>query len=177
MNLKALIPLGMFLVLAVFLAFGLTRDPSKLPSELIDRPFPNFELTTLYDAEEILTDDIMKGQVSLVNIFGSWCVACVQEHPNLMYLSKRENVRLIGVDWRDTRENAQRWLDKYDDPYNIILFDDTSQLAIDLGVTGAPETFVVDKAGNIRYKHVGIITKDVWEQTLRPLVRELENPS
>lgn len=177
MNVKALIPLGLFLILCIFLAFGLTRDPSKLPSELIDRPFPDFELTTLFDEEIILTDDIMKGQVSLVNIFGSWCVACVQEHPNLMYLSKREKVRLIGVDWRDTRENGQRWITKYENPYDVILFDDTSQLAIDLGVTGAPETFVVDKAGNIRYKHVGIITEDVWKATLRPLVRNLETAS
>lgn len=174
MNLKAIIPLGLFVVLIGFMAFGLTRDPSQLPSELIDQPFPDFTLSTLEDPAAEIKEDILVGQVSLVNIFGSWCVACVQEHPQLTAIAQSNSVKLIGVDWRDTRPNARRWLKRYGDPYDIVLFDDTSQLAIDLGITGAPETFIVDKNGRIRYKHVGIITPDVWKKTLLPLIRSLE---
>lgn len=173
LNIKALLPLGIFLAFAILFAIGLTRDPAQLPSEMIDRPFPDFNLSTLDDPDNVLTESLLQGEVTLVNIFGSWCVACVQEHPKLVSLSKRDDIRLIGVDWRDSREKATRWLNRYGNPYAVVLFDDTSQLAIDLGVTGAPETFVVDKAGKIRYKHVGIITDEVWRSTLYPLVKNL----
>lgn len=171
-RLKALLPLGLFLVLALFLAIGLTRDPSVLPSEMINRPFPDFELSTLDDETAVVT--ALPGEVVLVNVFGSWCVACVQEHPKLMQLSKSGQAKIVGVNWRDDREKGRRWLERYGDPYSLILFDDTSQLAIDLGVTGAPETFVVDKLGRIRYKYVGIITDAVWRQKIGPLVKTLE---
>lgn len=170
---RALIPLIGFLSLTVLLAIGLTRDPSELPSEMIDRPFPDFSLTELYDENRILNETEMLGHVSLINIFGSWCTACVVEHPKLVELSARKDIRLIGVNWRDKREKGQAWLTRYGDPYAFVLFDNTSQLAIDLGITGAPETFVVDKVGKIRYKHTGIITDEVWEKTLRPIVTEL----
>lgn len=170
---KALLPLGLFLALAVMLGIGLTRDPSALPSEMIDKPFPDFSLSTLYDETASHTEEILTGEITLVNIFGSWCVACVQEHPKLMELSARDDIKIIGVDWRDTREKAQRWIERYGDPYDVILFDDTSQLAIDLGVTGAPETFIVDRNRNIRYKHVGVITDDVWVRDLYPVIEQL----
>lgn len=170
-RLKGLIPLALFAGLAVFLAIGLTRDPSKLPSELIDRPLPTFEMQTL-SGEPIVTADLV-GEVALLNVFGSWCVACLVEHPLLMELSARGAVKLIGVNWRDTRPNAERWLSRYGNPYDPIIFDSDSLLAIDLGVTGAPETFIVDKKGRIRYKHTGPITDDVWTETLRPLINTL----
>jgi len=170
-KLKGLIPLGLFAGLAIFLAIGLTRDPSKLPSELIDRPFPAFEMTTL--SGDLITRGDLIGEAALVNVFGSWCVACLVEHPVLMELSRGDEVKLIGVNWRDSREAANIWLDRHGNPYDPIIFDASSTLAIDLGVTGAPETFIIDKAGQIRYKHVGPITADVWEETLRPLINSL----
>lgn len=172
MNVKGLIPLGLFLAIAGILAFGLTRDPSALPSEMIDRPFPEFELSSMDDPSEVITQ--LPAEVALVNIFGSWCSSCVVEHPNLMEISRRGDARVIGINWRDSRENGRRWLDHYGDPYSLILFDEHSQLAIDLGVTGAPETFVVDKTGRVRYKHVGIITAAVWQDILQPLITSLK---
>ena len=175
--LKGLIPLALFAGLAIFLAIGLTRDPSILPSELIDRPLPEFEVETLAGAT-VTTDDL-KGEVALLNVFGSWCVACLAEHPLFMELDAQPDFILIGVNWRDTREKANQWLARHGDPYDQILFDPDSRLAIDLGVTGAPETFVIDATGNIRYKHTGIVTQDVWENRLRPLMQDLraESPS
>ena len=176
-HMKALIPLGLFVGLVVFLAIGLTRDPAALPTEMIDRPFPDFSMSTLHDADRVVTEDIVQGQVSLVNIFGSWCTACVIEHPKLIEIGNQGRVKLIGVNWRDDREKGQRWIEHYGNPYDVILFDDTSQLAIDLGVSGAPETFVVDAQGKIQYKHIGVVTDEAWSKTLWPLVQTLEkNP-
>ena len=166
-------PLLTFLVVVIIFAFGLTRDPNVLPSEMIDRPVPAFELTELYAPETTLTEDIFLGHISLVNVFGSWCVSCVVEHPKLMDISANQSVKLVGVDWRDTREDAKRWLAKNGNPYDVILFDGNSRLAINLGVTGAPESFLVDKAGRIRYKHTGIITEDVWDEKLWPIIISL----
>ncbi len=171
---RALAPLLVFLVIGLAFAIGLTKDPSKLPSELIDRPFPDFALSNLYDPEQILTEDIIKNRVSLINVFGSWCVACDVEHPLLMRLAEQDSVNIIGIDWRDDREKGKAWLARRGDPYNTIIFDNESLLAIKLGITGAPETFVTDKLGNIRYKHIGIITSDIWTQKLQPIIRKLE---
>jgi cytochrome c biogenesis protein CcmG/thiol:disulfide interchange protein DsbE len=170
---RALLPLGIFLLIGVAFAIGLTKDPKRMESKLIDKPFPEFSLTALYDETEILTEDMFKGQVSLINVFGSWCVACNVEHPVLKEIARRQEVNLIGMDWRDTRPKAKRWLSERGDPYAQIIFDNESVLAIKLGVTGAPESFLTDKAGNIRYKHVGIITPEIWRDTLLPIVETL----
>ena len=171
---RALLPLGLFLLLGIAFAIGLTKDPRRMTSELIDKPFPQFTLTELYDESEVLTEDMMRGQVSLINVFGSWCVACNVEHPVLMDIAKNNEVRLIGMDWRDERDKAKRWLAQRGDPYTKVIFDNESVLAIKLGVTGAPESFITDKMGNIRYKHVGVITPDIWRETLLPIVETLE---
>ena len=172
MSLRALLPIALFLGLVALLAAGLTRDPEALPSALLDRPFPNVPLSTLDDEDARLgAGALATGEVSLVNVFGSWCVSCVVEHPVLMDVT--DEVRLVGVNWRDTRADAGRWLARHGDPYDLILFDGDSRLAIDLGVAGAPETFVVDGAGSIRYKHVGPISDTDWSRTLRPLVQSL----
>jgi len=171
---RALAPLGLFSLIALAFSIGLTKDPKLLPSELIDQPFPNFELTDLYEPSKILTQDIVKGDVSLVNVFGSWCVACNVEHPLLMTLEKNKEVNIIGIDWRDGREKGKAWLEARGNPYSAIIFDDESLLAIKLGITGAPETFVTDKTGQIRYKHVGVITTDIWTKTLRPIIHKLK---
>lgn len=173
MKLRGLIPLFGFLVLVGALAFGLTRDPRILPSELIEKPFPQFALENLA-GDEIIDPSVLQGKVSLVNIFGSWCVACVTEHPQLMAHRNNPDIQLVGVDWRDTRDSANRWLVRHGNPYDVIIFDPNSKLIVELGVTGAPETFIVDRAGKIRYKHVGVITPKDWTDTLRPLVESLQ---
>lgn len=170
------LPLIIFFGLVIGFAIALTRgDPRKLDSTLIDKPFPDFALTTLDDPDAEVTNADIEGAITLVNVFGSWCVACVQEHPNLMQIASTGQVRLIGINWRDDRQKGRAWLDRYGDPYSLILFDGDSQLAIDLGITGAPETFLVDQSGRIRYKHVGIITRDVWQKTLLPIIKSLEH--
>jgi len=173
MKLRGLIPLVSFLLLLGALAFGLTRDPRILPSELIEKPFPEFALESL-EGDAVLGPSVLKGQVSLVNVFGSWCAACTVEHPQLMALRNTPDLQLVGIDWRDTRDAANRWLVKHGNPYDVIIFDPNSKLIVPLGVSGAPESFIVDKDGKIRYKHVGVITPEDWENSLRPLVESLQ---
>ncbi len=173
-TLKGLIPLCLFILLGIALAIGLTKDPNKLPSQLIDRPFPEFNLPDLLDETQTLDKSYLLGKVTLVNIFGSWCVACDQEHPMLMALSRNKEIEILGVDWRDTREDGLAWLARGGNPYTRVVFDAQSKLAIDLGVTGAPESFIVDKKGQIRYKYIGPITPSIWQEELKPLVLSLE---
>ncbi|MEP3654767.1 MAG: DsbE family thiol:disulfide interchange protein [Litorimonas sp.] len=173
MKFRGLIPLFGFFLLLGALAFGLTRDPRILPSELIEKPFPEFSLETL-EGNQMIDPSILQGKVSLVNVFGSWCVACTVEHPQLMAQRNNPNLQLIGIDWRDTREAANRWLVRNGNPYDVVVFDPHSKLIVELGVTGAPETFIVDRTGKIRYKHVGIISPEDWTETLKPLVESLQ---
>lgn len=167
------LPAGAFVILVVFLGIGLSRDPSLIPTEMINRDMPAFELTELYDADERVTDADLIGEPALVNVFGSWCVACLQEHPTLMQLNQDDTVRIVGVNWRDEREDAINWLERHGDPYDTIIFDGESDLAIEMGVTGAPETFIIDRTGRIRFKQIGPITSDVWRDTIRPVLDAL----
>ena len=171
---KGLMPLILFLALGAAFAIGLTKDPRELPSQMIDRPFPEFTLPDLLDMDVTIDQRYFLGQVTLVNIFGSWCVACDQEHPVLMKLARNNEIPILGIDWRDTVENGRRWLTRGGNPYTRIVFDADSMLAIDLGITGAPESFIVDKKGQIRYKFVGPITEKVWQNELKPFVLNLE---
>lgn len=173
MTWSRLLPVGLFGVLIIFLAIGLTRDPSVIPTEMIDRDLPAFELPELRD-EELVTEADLTGEITLLNVFGSWCVACLQEHPTLMRLAEDETVRIVGVNWRDDRTDALEWLAEHGDPYETIIFDEQSDLVIEIGVTGAPETFILDPAGRIRFKHVGPITPDVWQNTIQPVIAALE---
>ena len=168
-------PLATFLIVAVFMAIGLTQDPRKLPSELIDRAMPAFDLPDLFDESKSYTQSDLQGRITLVNIFGSWCVECLVEHPTLMDLGESDQYDLIGVNWRDERTAALNWLDEHENPYDAILFDRRSELAIELGVTGAPETFVVDTNGRIRYKHVGAITRNVFYSKIEPVIIALSS--
>lgn len=152
------------------LVIGLQRDPKILPSELIDRQVPDFALPDLVASRGQITDEDLRGEVHLLNIFGSWCAACEVEHPYLLQLSRRKDFALIGVNWRDTRGEATAWLAELGDPYHRIIFDPDSQLAIDLGVTGAPETFIVDAKGRVRYKFVGIVTDRVMREKIDPVL-------
>ena len=171
---KGLIPLFLFLALGVAFAIGLTKDPRELPSQMIDQPFPDFALPDLLDMDVTIDHSYFDGQVTLVNIFGSWCVACDQEHPMLMWLAENNEIKMLGVDWRDTVEKGRRWLALRGNPYSRVVFDADSMLAIDLGVTGAPESFIVDKNGQIRYKFIGPITQKTWQDELKPFILALQ---
>lgn len=173
--LKGLVPLALFMILGVFLAGGLQRDPSQLPSQMIDRPLPDFSMQTL-DGDPIHQTDIV-GEVTLLNVFGSWCAACLVEHPLLMRVGEDDSVKLIGVNWRDQPDRAKAWLRQHGDPYDQIVADPDSRLIIDLGVVGAPETFVLDPNGRIRYKHTGPISPEDWQTVFVPLINALRDES
>lgn len=153
-------------------------DPHLLPSVLLDTPVPTFSLSPLpgraTEAAAPFTTDDLKGQISLLNVWGSWCVACLEEHPTLVAIAKQTGTVIQGIDWRDTPERGAAWLRNHGDPYTHVGQDPDSATAIDLGVTGAPETFVVDARGVIRYKQVGPITPEVWRDTLQPLIAKLQ---
>jgi len=169
-----LLPLLLFLGLAAYFWAGLGKNPHDLPSVLIDRPVPAFALPPIAGRERGLTSDDLKGEVSLVNVFGSWCAACRIEHPFLMRLKADGVIPIHGIDWREKdREAGPLWLKRHGDPYTLIGDDPDSRAAIGFGVTGAPETFIVDRRGTIRYKHIGPITPDVWAGTLAPIVAKL----
>lgn len=170
----ALAPFTLFGVVAGFFAFGLTRDPHALPSTMIDRAMPAFTLAPLEPDREALANTDLLGKVSLVNVFGSWCSSCVLEHPQLLEIGKSGAVALHGIDWRDKPGDGAAWLARYGDPYARTGLDADSKLAIDLGVTGAPETFLIDRGGRIRFKQVGPITPEVWNEVLLPIIRRLE---
>ena len=151
-------------------------DPHLLPTVLLDTPMPAFDLQPLPDRSDngaAFTNADLNDRVSLVNVWGSWCVACLQEHPVLMEIARQGLVPLHGVDWRDKPERGMDWLRKHGDPYDRVGQDPHSEFAIDLGVTGAPETFVIDANGVIHYKYTGPLSEDVWRQTLLPLITEL----
>jgi cytochrome c biogenesis protein CcmG/thiol:disulfide interchange protein DsbE len=170
-----LLPLGVFVVLAIYFAVGLTKDPRLLPSVLIDTPVPDdLDLAPIRGRDRGLKAADLKGDVTLVNIFGSWCVACRVEHPFLMQLARRKLVPIHGIDWKEeTPDAGPAWLAKFGDPYTLIGDDPNSRAAIAFGVTGAPESFIVDRQGVIRYKHIGPISPEAWEKTLWPLIQEL----
>ncbi len=167
-------PLILFALLGVYFAIGLQRDPSRIPSVLIDRPLPAFDLPPIEGAEKGFASSDLEGRVALINIFGSWCASCLIEHPVLMEISRTEDVLLAGLDWKDPNGGGRRWLDLHGNPYDFVGDDADGRVAIDFGVTGAPETFIVDRNGRIRHKHVGPITMRVWRTELRPLIQMLE---
>lgn len=169
-----LAPLGIFLLLVFILALGFgLKDPHDLPSVLIDRPFPEFDLPKLKDASVRVNQDQLKGEVSLVNVWATWCPACAVEHPQLLTIARNKEVRLIGVNYKDDGNKALNWLQIRQDPYEFNIVDADGKLGINLGVYGAPETFVVDANGVIQYRHTGAVTAENWEATLKPLIQQL----
>ncbi len=171
---RYLIPLGVFLVLVGFLAAGLKLNPRDVPSPLIDKSAPPFELPTLKDPDKRIGLADLKEQVSLFNVWASWCVSCRHEHPLLVELSRQQLVPIYGLNYKDRREDALRWLRTLGDPYTASAVDEDGRVGIDWGVYGVPETFVVDRNGVIRHKHTGPITVDAWQETILPLIRKLQ---
>ncbi len=167
-----LLPVALFALLALYFFLGLRRDPSLLPSALLDKPAPDFVLPGLGDKPGLAKSDLA-GRVVLVNFFASWCAPCRVEHPLLMRLAAEGKVALYGIDYKDKPEDAARLLAQLGDPYSRIGVDREGRIAIDFGVYGVPETYVVDAAGRIRYRQVGPITGEDWERKLLPLLREL----
>ena len=174
MKAKFLIPLVLFLVLAVFLAIGLNRDPHEVPSPLINKPAPAFEIPQLSEPNQSFSPASMKGQVWILNVWASWCVACREEHPVLVELAKSKMGPIIGLDYKDKREEALAMLAKQGNPYVLSAFDSNGRVGIDYGVYGVPETYVIDKTGIIRFKHIGPITMDLLNQKIYPLISELQ---
>ncbi len=168
------IPLVLLGILAVYFAAGLGRDPRTLESVLINKKVPEFSLAPIKGSTQGFSNADLKNEVVLVNIFGSWCVSCLIEHPFLMKLKEENIVPIYGIDWREqTVDAGPRWLKKHGDPFTLIGNDPKSRGAIAFGVTGAPETFFVDKHGIIRYKHMGPITQQNWDDTLKPILDAL----
>lgn len=170
---KLIIPLVLFVILVVFLAIGLGRDPHLVPSALIDKPAPDFALSELRNPTRIVSPAEMRGKVWLLNVWGSWCPACREEHPFLMEISRSAAVPIYGLSWKDKREDALAVLAELGDPYVLNLCDFDGRVAIDYGITGAPETYLIDKNGIIRYKEVGQLTPDIMNKKILPLVQQL----
>jgi len=170
---KYLIPLALFIVLVVFLAIGLKRDPHEVPSPLINKAAPAFSLPQLKDPSKTFSAADMRGKVWVLNVWASWCVTCRDEHPLLIEYSKSGVVPIYGLNYKDKREDALAWLGDLGDPYVLSAADEDGRVAIDYGVYGAPETYVIDQAGTIRFKQIGPVTQDVWSTQVLPLVQEL----
>ncbi|EPZ15122.1 thiol:disulfide interchange protein [Thauera terpenica 58Eu] len=193
MKAKFLVPLLLFFGLAGFLAFGLTLNPREVPSPLIDKPAPNFKLARIDDPASTFALEEMRGQVWLLNVWASWCVACRQEHPLLVRMARQKLVPVVGLNYKEVRgdgalnvrgmaleaetalavERARGWLSDHGDPYVLSVLDVDGRVGIDFGVYGVPETFLIDAEGRIRYKHIGPITPDSLQQVIMPKVEEL----
>ena len=174
MKVKLLLPLAIFLVMAVFLGVGLTRDPRKLPSTMIDKAAPQFSLKQVSALDKNFSPEDMKGQVWMLNVWASWCTACRVEHPLLVEISNSKIVPLIGLDYKDKPEDALKFLAQQGNPYQLSALDLEGRVGIDYGVYGVPETFIIDKNGRIRHKHVGPITPESLQKEILPIIAELK---
>ena len=171
-RLKLFIPLMVFIFLAVFFWRGLSIDPQAMPSALIDKSFPEFSLPRLSDETQLTTKADLLGEFTLVNIWATWCVSCRVEHPFLNKL-KGEGIRIVGLNYKDDSDAAREWLDTLGNPYQWNIVDKEGRLGIDLGVFGAPETYILDEQGIIRFKHVGVVDQLVWDEKFLPIMNKL----
>ena len=171
--LRFVLPLAVFVGLVAFFAVGLMRDPREVPSPFIGKPAPAFRLEQLHDAKRAFSPEDMKGKVWLLNVWASWCVSCRVEHPLLVDMARRKVVPIVGLNYKDKREDGVAWLTKFGDPYVLSAHDLEGRVGIDFGVYGVPETFVIDKQGVVRYKQIGPITPEALEKKILPLVKEL----
>ena len=174
MKAKFLVPLLLFFALVGFLAMGLKLDPHEVPSPLINKPTPAFKVPQLAQAGSTFSPEDVKGKVWVLNVWASWCSACREEHPALVELGRSQVAPLIGLDYKDKREDALALLKIQGDPYQLSAFDADGRVGIDYGVYGVPETYVIDKQGVIRYKRIGPITRELLESTIYPLVEKLK---
>lgn len=169
---RYLLPLGIFIALAALLFYGLKLDPRKVPSPLVNKPAPAFTLESLSEPGKTISSDILKGRMSLVNVWASWCPSCRQEHGELVRIARESDVQMIGFNWKDERPAALEMLRRYGNPYVLSVFDPDNKVGLDWGVYGAPETFIVDAEGIIRHKQIGPIDQRVWENEILPVIEQ-----
>jgi cytochrome c biogenesis protein CcmG/thiol:disulfide interchange protein DsbE len=174
MRLRSLVPLGIFAALVVLLWAGLYLNPREVPSPLIGKPAPEFMLPQLHDPTQQIGSKDLLGKVTLLNVWASWCAACREEHPLLVALARTGQLNIYGLNYKDTRQDAMRWLSELGNPYLVSAFDEQGNVGIDYGVYGVPETYVIDRTGIIRYKVIGPLTEENLRTTVLPLVKELE---
>ncbi|MEA1081561.1 DsbE family thiol:disulfide interchange protein [Marinobacter qingdaonensis] len=167
------LPLVVAVVLGMVLFAGIGKDPTKLDSALVGQPVPAFSLEDLDNPGQQLDASLFQGQVQLLNVWGTWCPACRDEHDDLMWLAREQGVSIVGLNYKDNRDDALVWLDRLGDPYSTNIYDPQGRLGFDLGVYGAPETFVIDAQGVVRYRHVGVVNKKVWQDTLLPVINQV----
>lgn len=167
------IPLVLFILLVAFLAVGLRHDPHEVPSPLINKPAPAFQLSQLKDPAQKFSALDMRGKVWLLNVWASWCVTCRDEHPLLLQYARSGALPIYGLNYKDNREDALSWLGELGDPYVLSVSDTDGRVGIDYGVYGAPETYLIDRDGIIRFKQVGPVTPDIWQKTILPLAQQL----
>ena len=165
--------LGVFVALVLLLAVGLRLNPREVPSPLIGRPAPAFELPLLMEPDKRFSEKTMLGKVWILNVWASWCPPCLVEHPVVTQVSRSGMAPVVGLNYKDKREDALPWLKRNGDPFQLIAFDANGRIGIDYGVYGVPETYIIDRQGVIRYKHIGPITADVVQKEMEPLVRKL----
>lgn len=170
---RYLIPLVIFVVLSGFLYVGLSLDPRSVPSPLIDKPAPQFDLTQLHQAEQHIARDHMLGKVWMLNVWASWCVSCRQEHPVLMQLARTGELPIVGLNYKDKREDGINWLNDFGNPYVVSAWDIEGRVGVDYGVYGVPESYIIDKQGVIRHKVTGPVTPEAVQNEILPLVRKL----
>jgi cytochrome c biogenesis protein CcmG/thiol:disulfide interchange protein DsbE len=171
---RFLLPAAIFFVLAAFLAAGLRLNPREIPSTLIGRTAPSFRLPELHAPERSFAREDMRGRVWLLNVWASWCVSCREEHPLLMQIARSGAVPVYGLNYKDQPVDAMAWLKRFGDPYTLSVVDTQGRVGIDYGVYGVPETYVIDKAGVIRYKQIGPVTPEAWRDKILPLVAQLQ---
>jgi len=173
-SLKFLIPLALFGVLALFLGAGLSLDPKEVPSPLIGKPAPAFKLARLDQPSATISREDLLGKVWMLNVWASWCVACREEHPALVDFARRKLIPVYGLNYKDVRTDGMAWLDRMGNPYETSAFDVDGRVGIDYGVYGVPETFIIDRQGVVRFKHIGPLTPEVIRDRIEPLIKSLQ---
>jgi len=171
MKAQSIIPIAVFILLVTLFGIGLTKDPRLIPSPLIGKPLPEFELSLLHHPESMVKKHDLIGEYMLLNVWASWCVACAEEHSLIIDLAKQKVIKIVGINYKDESADALKWLEEKGDPYASTLVDYDGTLGMDLGVYGVPETFLIDPKGEVLYKHVGPLTLEVIENNLLTLTR------
>lgn len=167
---RFLIPAAIFAVLVGFFVVGLKRDPSLVPSPLIGKPAPSYQLLKVEDPAQQVSSQEMQGKVHLVNVWATWCSGCREEHAVMLQIARQNVLPIVGLDWKDDLSDAQRWLTQLGNPYAATAFDQEGRVAIDFGVYGAPETFLIDAQGVVQYKHIGVMTMQIWTDEFLPRI-------
>lgn len=173
-RIKLFLPLLLFALLAVLFFFALQGDPKYKPSALLGKPMPAFQLPTLENPDVLVDESSIAPEISLLNVWASWCISCRVEHPHLQRITEQYGIPIYGVNYKDTYADATQWLQQFGNPYRTSFADESGRLGMDLGLAGAPETFVLDAQRVIRYKHVGVVDERVWQEKLLPVIEQLQ---